>query len=467
MTGILPLATFDWTALLGTTPLEIIATLCSVLGVFLIARQNILGWPLGLVWAGISTYLCFTEWNLVSDGILYLTYIPIQIYCWVVWVRRGGQPEEKPFLPTWLPLRVRTIVIAAALLSILGWGLGVSSLAAHVAWIPTPALLWRDSTTTVLNYYAQFLQARKRMENWIFWVVVNVLGIHIYWVKGSPIYSAQYAFFLVLGLYGWLAWHRSRAAQLKAAQGSGTTGVAVALLAVALTSSTALAAESSDANTDRAVTQPKFSTALTLGYDSRYTLYGFGLSRHLYHADSYSTYALSDRTTLWGGAWFGYLTDGTYRELDGYVGVDYALRETVIAGAAVSFFRYFEVPFTDKDSDEELSTYLTYRTERLQLSIRDHLSDLARGHLLRGLASYTQPLNDRVSAELKAEYGYAFRYYITDNRPQYALFRANLPVRVTDTLYATPFILHTLALSAIDEYERDRTIGGLSFTWLF
>lgn len=203
------LATVEWRMVLGSTPWEVMATVCAVLGVFLIARQNRLGWPLGLVWAGISTYLAFAKWQLVSDGILYASYIPIQIYCWIVWVRRGANTEEA-FVPSWLARRVQVGLGLGALLAIVVWGLSVSALAERVAWIPTPALLWRDSTTTVLNYFAQFLQARKRMENWVGWLVVNGLGIHIYWVKDAPIYSIQYACFLVLGIYGWWQWSKSR-----------------------------------------------------------------------------------------------------------------------------------------------------------------------------------------------------------------------------------------------------------------
>ena len=212
------LATIEWGSLLGSTPLEILATVSSVLGVFLIARQNSWGWPLGILWAGISTYLAFAQWQLVSDGILYASYIPIQIYCWTVWVRRGGPAAETPFVPTWLPRHRQAVLILAAVTGIALWAVSISSLAERVAWIPAPALLWRDSTTTVLNYFSQFLQARKRMENWVGWVIVNLLGIHIYWVKDSPVYSIQYAFFLFLGLYGWWQWSRSiRVAQAKAA----------------------------------------------------------------------------------------------------------------------------------------------------------------------------------------------------------------------------------------------------------
>ncbi|QQL46124.1 nicotinamide riboside transporter PnuC [Sulfuriroseicoccus oceanibius] len=205
----LTLAAIEWQFVLGSTWLEIIATVSAILGVILIARQNILGWPLGIVWAAISAWLCFTQWQLVSDGILYLIYIPIQIYCWVQW-KMGDSESGAPLHPTWMPAKKQGILVACALGSIVLWAFGISAMARNVSWIPEPALLWRDSTTTVLNFFAQFLQARKRMENWVLWLVVNCLGIHIYWVKDAPIYSVQYGFFLILGIYGWVEWHRSR-----------------------------------------------------------------------------------------------------------------------------------------------------------------------------------------------------------------------------------------------------------------
>ena len=61
-------AAIEWLQLFGSTPLEIIATVSAILGVILIARQNILGWPLGILWATVSAWLAITEWQLVSDG---------------------------------------------------------------------------------------------------------------------------------------------------------------------------------------------------------------------------------------------------------------------------------------------------------------------------------------------------------------------------------------------------------------
>ncbi|WP_290699713.1 nicotinamide riboside transporter PnuC [Amphritea sp.] len=207
------LATIEWLQLLGSTPLEIIATVSAILGVILIARQSIWGWPLGILWASISAWLAITEWQLVSDGILYLTYIPIQLYCWRVWAKGSAAREEASFVPVWLARDKQLALFFATVLCIAGWGFGITALAAKVSWIPQPSLLWLDSVTTVLSFFAQFLQARKRMENWVGWCIVNVLGIYIYWVKGAPIYSFQYAIFLGLGIYGWIQWHRSLKAQ--------------------------------------------------------------------------------------------------------------------------------------------------------------------------------------------------------------------------------------------------------------
>jgi len=202
------LAMIEWLQLLGSTTLEILVTVSAILGVLLIARQNILGWPLGILWASISAWLAITEWQLVSDGILYLSYIPIQLYCWWVWLK-GDVTQAQPFVPQWLSGQRQLLLITGAIICITAWGQGITVLADKVSWIPQPSLLWLDAITTVLSFFAQFLQARKRMENWVIWTVVNVLGIYIYWLKGSPIYSLQYGIFLLLGVYGWIQWHRS------------------------------------------------------------------------------------------------------------------------------------------------------------------------------------------------------------------------------------------------------------------
>lgn len=206
------LTTVEWRYVLGQEPLEIIATLAGVFGLVLLAKEKRSGWLLGMVWSSISAYLAFFSWNLLSDTIMYLVYIPIQIYCWQAWVCSKHPNANQVLVPSWLSRHQQYLLGSSVLLCIAVWAVVVSTLASQFSWIPEPSMLIRDSASTVLNFFAQFLMARKRMENWVIWVIVNILGMHIYLAKGSPIYTLQYGLFLLLGLYGWWQWHKHRRA---------------------------------------------------------------------------------------------------------------------------------------------------------------------------------------------------------------------------------------------------------------
>ncbi|MDZ4199621.1 MAG: hypothetical protein U1E27_10105, partial [Kiritimatiellia bacterium] len=132
-----------------------------------------------------------------------------------------------------------------------------------------------------------------------------------------------------------------------------------------------------------------WSLTLTTGYDSRYVLYGYRLSRHLIHADLYAARPITDSVSVWAGAWAGYLTDGTYRELDAYAGFDVALSESFSVGLGYSLFGYLKVPFSDKDTVSELAAQAVYQVEGLTLTLRDQYDFEAEGHLARAIASYT------------------------------------------------------------------------------
>lgn len=207
------------------------------------------------------------------------------------------------------------------------------------------------------------------------------------------------------------------------------------------------------------------SLILTAGYDSRYMLYGYRLNRHLLGADVYAAYPLNEKTTVWGGAWYGVIPDGTYRELDGYVGVDRTLGHGFTAGFAISAFYYIDVPFTQRDVAYELLTHLTYAKGPFSLALRDHADSLADGHILRSIATYTQPINDRVSLKGTAEFGYAFEYYIEGNRANHALFTLEAPITLTPAVWITPFVTRSIPLDAIDAFEEDDTIVGGSISW--
>jgi hypothetical protein len=203
-------------------------------------------------------------------------------------------------------------------------------------------------------------------------------------------------------------------------------------------------------------------TTITLGYDSRYVLYGYQLSRHLYHADAYLSKALNEKTSVWGGGWYGYLTDGTYHEVDVYGGIDRQLNDRISVGFAYSMFNYIEVPFPADDRAHEFTVHATYAMERFSLSLRNQYDTEAKGSLVRGIATFSQPVTDAWSVIASAETGYALEYYVDGNLWNHALFKVQAPYQINDRLGLTPFISRSIALAAIDDFETDVTYYGIS-----
>lgn len=202
---------------------------------------------------------------------------------------------------------------------------------------------------------------------------------------------------------------------------------------------------------------------LTVGYDSRYVLYGYRLSRHLWHADVYLSSSLDERTTAWAGGWYGYLTDGSYREVDVYAGIDRTLGGPFSAGVGYSLFNYLEVPFETSDQAHEFAVHLDVAAGPVFLTVRNQYDTEAEGHLIRAIGEYARPLAGGMSLAVAAEYGYALRYYIDNNLPNHALFTVRVPWSLNDRLTVTPFVAYSLPLAAIDAFEEEELYGGVSF----
>jgi len=209
------------------------------------------------------------------------------------------------------------------------------------------------------------------------------------------------------------------------------------------------------------------STTLTAGYDSRYVLYGYRLSRHLYHADLYLYQPIDEKTSIWGGGWYGYLTDGTYHELDVYGGVDRMLTDTISAGLAYSLFNYIEVPFEADDRESEFAAHISYTGEHLSLSLREQYDTGAEGSLVRAIAGWTQGVCDKVTVKAGAEAGYAFGYYIDGNLWNHAKLILQTPYQWNETVSIAPFIARSIPLAAIDSFELYETYYGVNVSVSF
>ena len=180
------------------TPLEIAGFVLSVLGVFLTARQQILCFPIGI--ASVIVYaIVFVDVKLYSDAALQVIYVALLAYGWYIWLKTGPTPTQQR------PVE-RITGAASALLLALGIA-GTGALGYIMSSRTDAALPYWDAGTTVFSLIAQWLMARKVLECWPLWIVIDVVYIGIYLAKDLQLTAVLYAIFIALAFYGWQQWH--------------------------------------------------------------------------------------------------------------------------------------------------------------------------------------------------------------------------------------------------------------------
>ena len=181
------------------TPLETFAALFGAVSVYLSVRENVWSWPTAIV--NVTLYiLVFLRAKLYADMALQVVYIAISVYGWHQWLHGGA--GRSTLAVTRITPRL------AALLAGIG-AVSVVVLATVLGRYTDAALPWLDSATTATSLIAQWMMAKKILENWIVWVAVDVVYIGMFLFKSLTLTALLYAIFLVLSAMGYFRWRRS------------------------------------------------------------------------------------------------------------------------------------------------------------------------------------------------------------------------------------------------------------------
>lgn len=179
---------------------EIIGTLLGVIGVTLMIRQNIWGWPVGLAQVAVYAWVFYGA-KLYSDVILQGFFFVIQGYGWWHWLRSQHTAARSDLPVTRLGPVAVAAWIAVGAAATAGWGTYMKS-------TTDAALPHWDAFILVFSLIAQWLQARKKLENWPGWLVVNTVAIGVYWAKDLRLTAGLYVIFWFMALWGWREWTR-------------------------------------------------------------------------------------------------------------------------------------------------------------------------------------------------------------------------------------------------------------------
>lgn len=188
-----------WAGVTGASWIEQSATVLGLLGVWLVIRQNIWNFPVGLVQVALSGVV-FYQARLYADMKLQFFFFIVLAYGWWHWARPGDNLKVLPVT------RLSGPALAGCILSgLVGAGLWGWYLKMHT----DAAMPYRDAFIASFSILSQWLQARKKLENWAGWMIVNLAAITVYWLAGLHWFAVLYALFFVLAVGGHFEWLKS------------------------------------------------------------------------------------------------------------------------------------------------------------------------------------------------------------------------------------------------------------------
>jgi nicotinamide mononucleotide transporter len=193
-------------AFIQERPLEAASVLFSVLYLVLAIRESLWCWPAAFL-SSVLTLAVVLGVRLYSEVALNVYYAAMAVYGWYQW-HYGGRQRGAAALPisTW-PLRMHALAIGGSL-----------ALSAGVGWLMSrytqAAFPYLDAFVTVSSVVTTYLVARKILENWLYWLVVDSLALYVYWQRELYFFVALFALYLVLVVIGLVRWHRDWRAQI-------------------------------------------------------------------------------------------------------------------------------------------------------------------------------------------------------------------------------------------------------------
>ncbi|MBM5570761.1 MULTISPECIES: nicotinamide riboside transporter PnuC [Deefgea] len=175
---------------------EVIGFALTLLAIGLATRGNILTWPLQIAASLLYVYLFFRV-NLFGESALQLIYAVIAGYGWLNW-RKLKTPNSTPPISS-LSLKEGLVLNSIGVLLLIC----VAQL--QVQFLPTD-VPYLDSGVFIFGLLAQWMQAKKKIENWLYWIVLDFISAGIYWYKDLHLTALLYLILTCMAVWGWRQW---------------------------------------------------------------------------------------------------------------------------------------------------------------------------------------------------------------------------------------------------------------------
>ncbi len=180
--------------------LEITAVIFGILSAWFSKQNNILIYPAGIISTSIFVYL-LGVYGLLGDLVINAYYFIMSIYGWYIWTRKVDGEHYTPI--TRITSHEKKICLGIFITTLIFIFIVYQIFEKWNSWTA-----YVDTLTTAIFFVAMWLLARKKLENWLFLLVGNIISLPLYFYKGLIFTSFQFLLFIVISIYGYRAWKK-------------------------------------------------------------------------------------------------------------------------------------------------------------------------------------------------------------------------------------------------------------------
>ena len=186
--------------------LEASGLLFGLLAVYYLIKESIYTWPAGIIYVLIS-FVIFWRLQLYGDFLLHIIFLILNIYGWYYWA--FGKQDRKDHVPiTWLSMNRHMVFGILSLVGIIVFGYMLSHVHEVFTNLEPASVPYWDAATTSLSITGMWLTARKKVDNWMYWLAVDILATGIYIYKGIYFYALLYFIYIGLAVIGFREWKK-------------------------------------------------------------------------------------------------------------------------------------------------------------------------------------------------------------------------------------------------------------------
>mgnify|MGYP003424081242 CR=1 FL=1 len=181
--------------------LEIMGVIFGITSVWFAKKDHILVFPTGMISTSIYVYLLW-KWTLWGDMMINFYYFVMSIYGWYHWTRKKGDVIEYPISVISTAEKRMSLIIfiftTAFVVTVYHYFDKFNTWYAYV-----------DTFVTGIFFIGMWLMAKRKIENWVFWIIGDLISIPLYFAKGFTFTSFQYIVFTIVAFYGYLEWKKT------------------------------------------------------------------------------------------------------------------------------------------------------------------------------------------------------------------------------------------------------------------